>query len=188
MRSSRGGGNRCEWQLRERGGCRCGLRQKPPSGGGVDWNAVSGVVGYARGVGKPLVIQRLDFRPAGWRESPWYFGGCPASAMAKAMSRGYREGASGQPGVQFRRGPGEVHGAIRADGTPGAALVLARRYLGCDIVDGFVRSAMVSRSPSPYPEEASEARVDVLGSDNGAAETGASQHPEIPSGSGGRGW
>ena len=50
------------------------------------------------------------------------------------VSRSYRQGVeilSGQPGLQFRHWPGEVHGAIRADGAPGCGLVLARRLLGC---------------------------------------------------------
>ena len=41
---------------------------------------------------------------------------------------------------------------------------------------GFVPSAMAFMSPSPYPcKEAGEARVDVLGCDLGAAETGRLQ-------------
>ena len=73
------------------------------------------------------------------------------------LSRGYRAGVenrSGQPGVQFRRGAGEVMERYGLTVHQAAALVLARRYLGCSerIPRRWVcRSAMASRSPSPYP-------------------------------------
>ena len=85
---------------------------------------------------------------------------------------------SGQPGLQFRHRPGEVHGAIRVDGTPGsssgAGPTLTR------LVERIPRRWVCTHRqwrpcrPSPYPcKEAGEARVDVLGRDLGTAETGA---------------
>ena len=114
------------------------------------------------------------------------------------ISRGYREGveivavnpaySSVVGRVKFMERYGlTVHQA--------AALVLARRLLGCS---ERIPRRWVCPDRQWCPgrlhrtrEEASEARVDVLGSDSGAAETGAcsaASAGEIPSGSGGRGW
>ena len=86
-------------------------------------------------------------------------------------------GTSGQPGLQFRHRPGEVHGAIRADGAP-----------GCGLGAGPTHTWLLRAHPPPLGlsrrqwrtgrlhrtrEEASEARMDVLGRGIGTAETGA---------------
>ena len=104
-------------------------------------DAVSGVVGYARGVGKPLVIERLDFRQKKAvleGESRKYARMLSSFSYGKVkayfLSRGYRESveivavnpaySSVVGRVKFMERYGlTVHQA--------AALVLARRYLGC---------------------------------------------------------
>ena len=104
-------------------------------------DAVSGVVGYARGVGKPLVIERLDFRQKkavlegeSRRYSRMLSSFSYGKVKAYFLSRGYREGveivavnpaySSVVGRVKFMERYGlTVHQA--------AALVLARRYLGC---------------------------------------------------------
>ena len=104
-------------------------------------DAVSGVVGYARGVGKPLVVERLDFRQKkavlegeSRRYSRMLSGFSYGKVKAYFISRGYREGveivavnpaySSVVGRVKFMERYGlTVHQA--------AALVLARRLLGC---------------------------------------------------------
>ena len=104
-------------------------------------DAVARVVKYAQQVGKPIVMEKLDFRQKKAvleGESPWY-GRMLASfsyGMVKAyfLSRGYRQGvevhevnpafSSVVGRVKFMERYGlSVHQA--------AALVLARRFLGC---------------------------------------------------------
>ena len=95
-------------------------------------DAVSGVVGYARGVGKPLVIERLDFRQKKAvleGESRKYARMLSSFSYGKVkayfLSRGYREGVeivAVNPAYSSVVGRGEVHGAIRADGTSGCSL------------------------------------------------------------------
>ena len=94
-------------------------------------DAVASVVQYAREVGKPIVIEKLDFRQkkaALEGESRRYSRMLSSFAYGKIkayfISRGYRQRVgdlSGQPGLQFRHRPGEVHGAMWADGTPGSS-------------------------------------------------------------------
>ena len=104
-------------------------------------DAVASVVGYARGAGKPLVIERLDFRQKKAvleGESRKYARMLSSFSYGKVkayfLSRGYREGveivavnpaySSVVGRVKFMERYGlTVHQA--------AALVLARRYLGC---------------------------------------------------------
>ena len=104
-------------------------------------DAVAGVVGYAREVGKPLVIERLDFRQKKAvleGESRKYARMLSSFSYGKVkayfLSRGYRAGveivavnpaySSVVGRVKFMERYGlAVHQA--------AALVLARRYLGC---------------------------------------------------------
>ena len=104
-------------------------------------DAVSGVVGYARGVGKPLVIERLDFRQKkavlegeSRRYSRMLSSFSYGKIKAYFLSRGYRESveivavnpaySSVVGRVKFMERYGlTVHQA--------AALVLARRLLGC---------------------------------------------------------
>ena len=104
-------------------------------------DAVASVVEYARGAGKPLVIERLDFRQKKAvleGESRKYARMLSSFSYGKVkayfLSRGYREGveivavnpaySSVVGRVKFMERYGlTVHQA--------AALVLARRYLGC---------------------------------------------------------
>ena len=104
-------------------------------------DAVASVVEYARGVGKPLVIERLDFRQKkavlegeSRRYSRMLSSFSYGKIKAYFLSRGYREGveivavnpaySSVVGRVKFMERYGlTVHQA--------AALVLARRYLGC---------------------------------------------------------
>ena len=119
-------------------------------------DAVASVVQYAREVGKPIVIEKLDFRQkkaALEGESRRYSRMLSSFSYGKIkayfISRGYREGVevkTGQPGLQFRRGPGEVHGAIRADGAPGSGPWCwpdaCSAFPSASRADGFVPSAM----------------------------------------------
>ena len=104
-------------------------------------DAVASVVGYARGAGKPLVIERLDFRQKkavlegeSRRYSRMLSSFSYGKIKAYFLSRGYREGveivavnpaySSVVGRVKFMERYGlTVHQA--------AALVLARRLLGC---------------------------------------------------------
>ena len=104
-------------------------------------DAVSGVVGYARGVGKPLVIERLDFRQKKAvleGESRKYARMLSSFSYGKVkayfLSRGYREGVEI---VEVNPAYSSVVGRVKFMERYGltvhqaAALVLARRYLGC---------------------------------------------------------
>ena len=126
-------------------------------------DAVARVVEYAREAGKPIVIEKLDFRQkkaALEGESPRYsrmlssfsYGGTKACIL----SRGYRHGvrvhqvnpafSSIKGRVKFMERYGlSVHQA--------AALVLARRLVGCTeriFRRGLKAWPMVSVSPSSY--------------------------------------
>ena len=86
-------------------------------------DAVAGVVEYAREVGKPIVIEKLDFR-----QKKAALEGTVPPVQPDAVQLQLRQdqgllpvprlsagsgGTSGQPGLQFRRGPSEVHGTLR---------------------------------------------------------------------------
>ena len=128
-------------------------------------DAVSGVVEYAREVGKPLVIERLDFRRKKAvleGESRKYARMLSSFSYGKVkayfLSRGYREGVeivAVNPAYSSVVGRVKVHGAIRADGTPGCSLgagpSLSWLFRAHPASMGLVRSAMASRSPSPCP-------------------------------------
>ena len=208
---SGGGGDRRFGQLHQRLASTAGdLRQEHQrQAEALIGDAVASVVQYAREVGKPIVIEKLDFRQkkaALEGESRRYSRMLSSFSYGKIkayfLSRGYRQGVeipSGQPGLQFRHWPGEVHGAIRADGTP-----------GCGLGAGPTLAWLLRAHPPPVGgphwqwrtyrlhrtrEEAREARVDVLGCCFGAAETGACSatpagEAETPtqSGSGCREW
>ena len=172
-------------------------------------DAVASVVAYAKEVGKPIVIEKLDFRrkkAALEGQSRKYSRMLSSFSYGKVkayfISRGYREGVEVH---QVNPAYSSVIGRVKFMERYGlsvhqaAALVLARRSLGCS-----------ERVPSPTGlsrrqwrpgrlhrtcKEASEARVDVLGCDLGAAETGACSavpagEAETPtqSGSGCRAW
>ena len=172
-------------------------------------DAVASVVEYARGAGKPLVVEKLDFRQKkavlegeSRKYSRMLSGFSYGKIKAYFMSRGYREGVEI---IEVNPAYSSVVGRVKFMERYGltvhqaAALVLARRLLGCS-------ERIPSRWVCPVGngvhiaftvpvQEASEARVDVLGSDSGTAETGACSaapagEAETPtqSGSGGREW
>ena len=150
-------------------------------------DAVARVVEYARRVGKPVVIERLDFRKKkavlegeSRRYSRMLSSFSYAKTQACFLSRGHREGVgihqvnpafssvvgrvkfmeryglSVSPGCGFGAGPSSAR-VFRAHSAPMG--VSCRQW----------RSGRLHRTR----EEASEARVDVLGCDSGAVETGA---------------
>ena len=104
-------------------------------------DAVAIVVGYARGAGKPLVIERLDFRQKKAvleGESRKYSRMLTSFAYGKVkayfLSRGCREGVEI---IEVNPAYSSVVGRVKFMERYGltvhqaAALVLARRYLGC---------------------------------------------------------
>ena len=105
----------------------------------------------------------------------------------------------GQPGLQFGDRPGEVHGTLRAQCPSGSGLGAGPSFtwlLGAHPTPvGLSRRQWRSRRLRPTCKEAGEARVDVLGRDLGAAETGACSassagkaETQTQSGSGCRAW
>ena len=149
-------------------------------------DAVASVVQYAKEVGKPIVIEKLDFRQkkaAQEDESRRYSRMLSSFSYGKIkahfISRGYRQGVEVNqvnPAYSSVIGPGEVHGAIRADGAP-----------GCGLGAGPTLAWLLRAHPPPVGgphwqwrtyrlhrtrEEAREARVDVLGCCFETAETG----------------
>ena len=150
-------------------------------------DAVASVVAYARDVGKPIVIEKLDFRQkkASLEGEPHRY-----SRMLSSFSYGKIKGvlhlpwlspgsgsASGEPGLQFGDRPGEVHGALRAQRPPGsgsgAGPTFARLFRAHPTPVGSTHRQWRPGRLHRTCKEASEARVDVLGCDFGAAETGA---------------
>ena len=112
------------------------------------------------------------------------------------MSRGYREGVEI---IEVNPAYSSVVGRVKFMERYGltvhqaAALVLARRLLGCSerIPVGMSRRQWRAYRLHRTREEASEARVDVLGSDSGAAERRLQRSTGWgggESGSGGREW
>ena len=104
-------------------------------------DAVASVVEYARGAGKPLVIEKLDFRQKKAvleGESRKYSRMLTSFAYGKIkayfLSRGYREGVEI---IEVNPAYSSVVGRVKFMERYGltvhqaAALVLARRYLGC---------------------------------------------------------
>ena len=104
-------------------------------------DAVASVVEYAREVGKPIVIEKLDFRQkkaALEGESRRYIRMLSSFSYGKIkayfLSRGYREGVEvHQVNPAYSSVVGRVKFMERYGLTvhQAAALVLARRYLGC---------------------------------------------------------
>ena len=140
--SSRGGGDRCEWQLRERvAGAAGDLRQEPPSGGGHDRRR-----GGERGGVRPRSRQAHRHREAGLPaeegrlegESRRYSRMLSSFSYGKVkayfLSRGYREGVEI---IEVNPAYSSVVGRVKFMERYGltvhqaAALVLARRLLGC---------------------------------------------------------
>ena len=141
-------------------------------------DAVASVVEYAREVGKPIVIERLDFRQKkavlegeSRRYSRMLSSFNYGKVKAYFVSRGYREGVEvHQVNPAYSSVIGRVKFMERYGLTvhQAAGLVLARRLLGCSERIGWVsrasrssreetrrvglsRRQWRSRSPSPYP-------------------------------------
>ena len=172
-------------------------------------DAVAGVVEYAREVCKPIVIEKLDFRQKkavlegeSRRYSRMLSSFSYGKVKAYFISRGYREGVEI---IEVNPAYSSVVGRVKFMERYGltvhqaAAMVLARRLLGCSERIPRRRVCPVGNGVHirlhRTREEASEARVDVLGCDSGATETGAcSAAPagetdtRTQSGSGGGGW
>ena len=150
-------------------------------------DAVAGVVEYARDAGKPIVIEELDFRQKKAvleGESRKYSRMLSSFSYGKVkayfVSRGHRQGVEiHQVNPAFSSVIGRVKFMERYGLSvhQAAALVLARRLLGCSerIPRRRVRThwqwcpCRLHRTC----KEASEARMDVLGWDLQATETGA---------------
>ena len=150
-------------------------------------DAVASVVGYARGAGKPLVVEKLDFRQKkavlegeSRRYSRMLSSFSYGKIKAYFLSRGYREGVEI---IEVNPAYSSVVGRVKFMERYGltvhqaAALVLARRLLGCSerIPRRWVCSRRQWRTGRLHRtrEEASEARVDVLGRGIWTVETGA---------------
>ena len=156
-------------------------------------DAVARVVDYARRVGKPIVIEALDFRNKKSTlegESRKYarmlssFG--YGKTQASLLSRCHREGVGiHQVNPAFSSVVGRVKFMERSlrltlrrlSVHQAAALVLARRLLGySERIPRRWVAPVGNGAPCRLPrtrEEAREARVDVLGCDFGTVETGA---------------
>ena len=150
-------------------------------------DAVVRVVEYARRVGKPIVIERLDFRKKkavlegeSRRYSRMLSSFSYGKTQACFLSRGHREGVGiHQVNPAFSSVVGRVkfmerYGAERSPGCgfgagPSSARVLRAHPPPTGCPRWQWRSGRLHRTR----EEASEARVDVLGCDSGAVETGA---------------
>ena len=150
-------------------------------------DAVARVVAHARDAGKPVVIEKLDFRQkkaALEGESRRYSRMLSSFSYGKVkayfLSRGCREGVEVhqvKPGFQFGDRPGEVHGALRAQrppgSGPGAGPSPAWLFRAHPPPVGCSHRQWRPRRLHRTCKETGEARVDVLGRDLGAAETGA---------------
>ena len=150
-------------------------------------DAVASVVQYAREVGKPIVIEKLDFRQKkaalegqSRKYSRMLSSFSYGRIKAYFISRGYRQGVEvKQVNPAFSSIVGRVKFMERYGLTvhQAAGLVLARPLLGCSerIPHRWVCSRRQWRSGRLHRtrEEAREARMDVLGRGIGAAETGA---------------
>ena len=166
---------------------------------------MAGVVEHARAVGKPIVIEKLDFR--GKKavlegESRKYSRMLSSFSYGKIkayfISRGHRQGVEVH---QVNPAYSSVIGRVKFMERYGlsvhqaAALVLARRLLGCSerhpAPAGLSAGQWRSYRLHGTREETREARVDVLGCGLPAVETGAcsaalaGKIPSVPDASGG---
>ena len=150
-------------------------------------DAVASVVQYAKEVGKPIVIERLDFRQkksALEGESRRYSRMLSSFSYGKIkayfLSRGYRQGvevhqvnpaySSVIGRVKFMERYGlTVHQAAASGAGPSLARLFGAHPAPVGLSHRQWRSGRLHRTR----EEAREARVDVLGCDLGAVETGA---------------
>ena len=123
-------------------------------------DSVAGVVEHARQAGKPVVIERLDFKQKKAQlegESRRYSRMLSSFSYGKIkayfISRGHRNGVEV---FQVNPAYSSVIGRVKFMERYGltvhqaAALVLARRLLGASPAGGFVPLATASRSPSAY--------------------------------------
>ena len=150
-------------------------------------DAVASVVGYAREAGKPIVIEKLDFRHKkavlegeSRRYNRMLSSFSHGRVKAYFISRGYRHGVEvHQVNPAFSSIIGQVKFLERYGLSvhQAAALALARRLLGCSerIPRRWVAPVGngVHVAFTVPVQEAGEARVDVLGCGSGTAETGA---------------
>ena len=128
-------------------------------------DAVASVVQYAREVGKPIVIERLDVRQmkaALEGQSRKYSRMLTSFSYGKIkayfISRGYRQGVEihqVNPAYSSVIGRVKFMEAVRADGAPGCGLgagpTLARLFGAHPAPVGLSRRQWRCRSPSPYP-------------------------------------
>ena len=127
-------------------------------------DAVATVVQYAKEAGKPIVIEKLDFR-----QKKAVLEGESRKILPDALVLQLRQDQGvlpvpglpgrcgsqpGQPGLQFGHWPGEVHGTIWAQcpsgSGPGAGPSFARLFRAHPPAGGSVPPAMAYMSPSPY--------------------------------------
>ena len=156
--------------------------------GALIGDAVARVVDYAKRVGKPVVIERLDFREkkaALEGESRKYARMLSSLSYAKKLAWFPVEGPpprggdlSGQPGFQFGDRSGEVHGEVRAQRSPGSGPGAGPSFAW--LFRAHPAPLGSSRRPCRLPRTREEARVDVLGCGSGTVETGACS--EAPAG------
>ena len=170
---------------------------------------MASVVEYARGAGKPLVIEKLDFRQKKAvleGESRKYSRMLSSFAYGKVkayfLSRGYREGVEiievnpAYSSVVGRVKFMERYGLTVHQGSgPGAGPSLAWLFGAHPAPVGLSHRQWRTYRLHRTCKEAREARLDVLGCDLGAAETGACSaapageaETQTQSGSGCRAW
>ena len=150
-------------------------------------DAVARVVEYAKRVGKPVSIERLNFRKkkTALEGQPRKYSRMLSSfsygkTLACFLSRGpaaRRSYSPGQPDLQFRHWPGEVHEEIRAEFAPvssvGAGPSFAWLFRAHSPPVGLpCRQWRPCHLPCTC-KEAREACMDVLGCNLGTVETGA---------------
>ena len=150
-------------------------------------DAVASVVAYAHEVGKPIVIEKLDFRQKkvilegeSRRYSRMLSSFSYGKIKACFLSRGYRQGVEiHQVNPAFSSVIGRVkfmerYGlSVHQAAASGAGPTFARLLRAHPTSMGGPRRQWRPRRLHRTREEASEARVDELGRDLGAAETGA---------------
>ena len=123
-------------------------------------------------------------RRRSWRGSPAGTAGCCPLQLRQGQGllpvpgdQAGSTGTPGEPGLQFRHRPGQVHGTIRAQCPPGrgpgAGPSFARLFRAHPPPAGLSCRQRRSGRLLRTCKETGEARVDLLGSGSGTAETGA---------------
>ena len=150
-------------------------------------DAVASIVAYAREAGKPIVLEKLDFRQKKAvleGQSPRYSRMLSSFSYAKVracfLSRGIRQGVEVyqvNPGLQFGDRSGQVHGTLRAQRPPGGSIGAGPAF------PRLFRRHPASQGCSPGQrgpcrllrtcKEAGEARMDPVGMCPRTVETGA---------------